>query len=319
MRLLEYKIAWIDDQPDKAGGYKDRIASLLGRHGFELSIDWISSEEALKNFLAKLNGHDHYDMIMVDWRLGQMVNEASGGASVAHDIRVHHSATTIVFYSAAEPKALRSEIATKLIDGVFCVNRMHFFEEAAPLIKSSIKRFMDFNAMRGLFLAAVAEFDELIRGATFKAFVSLPVEHQQRIVNQLLDGRIAYATTQANDAASHTRPSDLGAVIKAIQPTSWELYQCLVTILGFASPSPAYSQAIKKFEKYGEEVLIPRNDMAHLREMEKNGVKKLVRGDREWDVAKFDGLRHALADHHDNLQYIKNQLVGELVAAIKPD
>lgn len=319
MKLLEYKIAWIDDQPDKAEGYKDRIATLLGRHGFELVIDWISNQESLKMFLAKLNGHDDYDIIMVDWKLGQMVNEAGGGAFVAQNIRVQHSSATIIFYSAAEPRTLRSEIAQKLIDGVFCVNRMHFFEEAAPLIRASVRRFMDFNAMRGLFLAAVAEFDELIRGATFKAFFALPDQYKQQVINQLLDGRIAYTTMQADDASKQARPSDIATVVKAIQPSSWELYQCLLAILGFASPSPTYTQAVNKFKEYGDEVLLPRNDMAHLREMEKNGEKVLVRGDRQWDASTFDGLRHALGDHHDNLQYIKKQLVDELVAALKLD
>jgi hypothetical protein len=317
MKLLEYKIAWIDDQPAQAQGYRDRIATLLGRHGFELTIDWISSTDMLDAFLARLNGNDNYDMIMVDWKLGQMVSEASGGASVAHKIRVGNSFATIVFYSAAAPGTLRAEIAKQLIDGVFCVNRIHFFEEAGPLVKASVKRFTDFNAMRGLFLAAVAEFDEIIRGATFKAYSDLPEEYQQRVVNMLLDGRISYATQQANIANEHARPSDLASVLKAIQPSSWELYQCLLTILSFATPSPTFSNAVNKFMKYGDEVLIPRNDMAHLKEKEKNGEKILVRGDREWDAAKFDGLRHALGDHHDNLQYIKKQLVDDLVAALK--
>ena len=317
MKLLEYKIAWIDDQPAQAQGYKDRIATLLGRHGFELVIEWISCKDTLEAFLAKSHEHDDYDIIMIDWKLGQMVKEAGGGASVAQNIRVQHSSATIIFYSAAEPKTLRAEIAQKLIDGVFCVNRMHFYEEAAPLVKASVKRFSDFNAMRGLLLAAVAEFDELIRSSTLKAFVALPEEHQQQVVNQLLDGRIAYATKQADEASKHARPSDLAIAVKAIQPTSWELYQCLLTILGFASPSPTYTQAVNKFKEYGDEVLIPRNDMAHLREIEKNGKKLLARGDRQWDAAKFDGLRHALGDHHDNLQYIKKQLVDELVTALK--
>ena len=318
MKLLEYKIAWIDDQPDQAQGYRDRIAALLGRHGFKLVIEWVSSKELLDTFLAQLNGHGNYDMIMVDWKLGQMINEAGGGASVAHRIRVKHSFATIVFYSAAAPGILRTEIAKKLIDGVFCVNRTHFFEETAPLVKASVKKFSDFNAMRGLFLAAVAEFDELIRGATFKAFNALPAVKQQEVVNQLLDGRYNYATEQAAKAQTHIRPSDLSSVIKEIQPSSWELYQSLLTILDLASPSPTYTRAVDTFRKYGDEVLVPRNDMAHLREKEKNGEKVLVRGDREWDSAKFDGLRHALSDHHDNLQYIRRHIVDELVAALTP-
>lgn len=318
MNLLEYKIAWIDNQRASAEGYTGRISTLLGRYGFGLVVDWITNSEELDVFLERLSKQDEYDMILVDWNLGQMVPDKSGGASVAHSIRAQHSSATIIFYSAAEPRTLRSEIAGKLIDGVFCVNRMHFFEEASPLIKASVRKFSDINAMRGLFLSAVSEFDDLIREAVLRAFFLLPAPYQQQVVNQLLDGRISYTTKQAKDAAAYPRPAELPKVLKAIQPSSWELYQSLVAILGLAAPSPTYTQAVNKFKQYGEEVLIPRNDMAHLREQEKNGVKILVRGGRQWDAAKFDGLRHVLADHHDNLQYIKNQLVGELIAAIKP-
>lgn len=319
MKLLDYKIAWIDDQPEQAQGYKERIATLLARHGFGLVVDWISSKDDLDGYLAGLNGHSGHDMIMVDWKLGQMVDDASGGASVAHKIRVKHSFATIVFYSAAEPKILRAEIAKQLIDGVFCVNRTYFSDEAGPLIKASVARFSDFNAMRGLFLSAVAEFDDLIRGAIFRVFQDIPDEHKQRALNQLLDGRIAHATSQVSIAAEHARPSNLAAVIKAIQPSSWELYQCLLDMLKLASPSPQYTVAVNKFSEYGNEVLTPRNDMAHLREQEKNGQIVLVRGDREWTAGKFDDLRRALSEHYENIQYIRKKLVDDLVVALKSD
>lgn len=317
MKLLEYKIAWIDDQPDKAQAFCTRIASLLGRYGLELNVQWVSIAQELQSFLSGLDGHDEYDMIMVDWRLGQMSQNGNGGATVAHEIRARHSLAMIVFYSAEQPGTLRSEIAAQLIDGVYCVNRTHFIEEASPLVKSSLKRLSDFNGMRGLFLAAAAEFDEIIQGATFKAFNSLPEIYQQQVINNLLDGRVAYASKQVEEAEAHARPSDLSSVIKAIKPSSWELYQCLLTILGFvAAPSPKYTQAFDTLRRYEEEVITPRNDMAHLKEKVKNGEKVIVRGEREWDMSKFDGLRQNLIDHHNNLVYVRDCLVNDLVGAI---
>jgi CheY-like chemotaxis protein len=318
MKQLEYKIIWIDDQPDKAQGYSARIASLLGRYGLELNVQWVSDKEGLNSFLAGLNGHDDYDMIMVDWKLGQMTSNGNGGASVAHEIRARHSFAMIVFYSAEQPGTLRNQIAAQLIDGVYCVNRTHFFEEASPLVKSSLKRFCDFNGMRGLFLAATAEFDDIIQGATFKAFNNLPEDYRQQIINKLLDGRVAYASKQLEDAGSHARPSDLASVIKAIRPSSWELYQCLVLILSFISaPSPKHTQALNILQQYEDQVITPRNDMAHLKEKMKDGQKVIVRGEREWDTTKFDGLRQALADHNSNLIYIRDCLLDELIKVVR--
>jgi CheY-like chemotaxis protein len=319
MKLLEYKIAWIDDQPDKAQGYKSRLESLLGRYGLELSVQWASTAEALQEFLKSLNENVEYDMIMVDWKLGQVLKEGNGGATVASEIRARHSLAMIVFYSAENPRTLRSQIAEKLIDGVYCVNRTHFIEEATPLVKSSLKRFSDFNGMRGLFLAAVAEFDEVIRSATFKAYNGLPGRYQQQVINQLLDGRFHFASKQAADAHDHERPSDLATVIQSIRPSTWELYTCLKTILEFATPSPQHTQACDVLKRYEEEIITPRNDMAHLREILRNGEKVLVRGNREWDSTKFDGLRQALSDHHNNLTYIKSRLIDDLIEAISQD
>jgi CheY-like chemotaxis protein len=315
MKQLEFKIAWIDNQPNEVRSYQERIASLLSRSGFELQVEWVSSKDELERFLANLSGQSDYDFIMVDWKLGQMEIDDSGGATVANRIRGKHSYSTIIFYSAERPAVLKEQIAGKLVDGVFCINRTHFFDEASPLIRNAIKRASGFDAMRGIFLSAVADFDEVIKGCLHKAFSSLPDEYKSKVVESLISGKLEFAHKISSSAKDMPSTRDLAVAIRHLKPGSNDLFNCLVAVLRFKNPSPEYQRALELFEKYGDQVLLPRNDLAHLREEERGGEKVLVRGDRTWKSEDFADLRHKLQDHHDNLNYIRKSLLDELAAA----
>lgn len=319
MKFLEYKVAWIDDQASKAQGFFESINNKLGRHGFQLRVDWISNEGALSGFLNSLKKDSDYDLIMVDWKLGRMVPGGQTGASVAHQIRTHSSFSSIIFYSAENPDILRGEIAKQKIDGVFCVNRAHFVDEAMDVIRATIRKFSDLTMMRGLFLAAVAEFDDAISNCAIEGYEGLPSERKDELKNEMIDGSIDYFSKQIEKVKCIDRSGDLVSIINKLRPGSKQLADCLIRVLGAAEPSVSYSRALLQFKKYESDVLVPRNDMAHLKEREEKGRRFLVRGDREWDSAKFEGLRHTLVDHHDNLNYIASSSVGELVEHLRKD
>jgi hypothetical protein len=187
------------------------------------------------------------------------------------------------------------------------------------VIRASIKKFSSLNAMRGLFLAAVAEFDDAIRSAAIKGYLGLPAEMQQPIKDRLIDGAQQYLIDQTQRLSDLDRSLDLINLIKAIKPGSKQLADCLISILETGEPSPHHSSALTKFRAYEQEVLQPRNDMAHLMEKDKGGRKVLVRGDREWDVSKFDSLRNLLIEHHENIGYINSPLIEQLISHLKAE
>lgn len=318
MKLLEYKIAWIDDQPDQANGYYQNINNRLGRSGFIANVEWISKEGALTQFLNKLRADSDYDLIMVDWKLGKMVQNGSTGVSVAKQIRTHNSFATIIFYSAERPDVLQQQIANDRIDGVFCINRQHLADEAMNIIKASIRRFTDLTAMRGLFLAAVAEFDHVIRESAVKAYQGLPHTIQQPVKDKLIDNSTKFFKKKIEEVQSIDRNADLTTVLEALRTGSKELADCLIDILSTAAPSSRHADALKRFSDYEKEVLVPRNDMAHVKEVQKDGRRYLERKDREWDATKFDQLRSVLRDHHENINYIYQPLIDELIEHLSP-
>jgi len=316
MRLLSYKIGWIDNQPNDMSPHQGRLTTRLGRLGFDTQIDWVTTADELGAFVEGLRQHREYDLILVDWQLGQMVNGDASGASVAQEVR-RHSLATVIFYSAATPRDLRQQIANKLVDGVFCVNREYFVHEAMQVIEASIRKYSDLNAMRGLFLAAVAEFDDLIRGTTFRAYIGLGGERQQALKDKLIDDTINYLTEQLQIAQSVDRSEDLGAVVKKLQPSSWPLFEGLLEVLRMGCPSSHHADAVERFSRYGDEILTVRNDMAHVKEkVNGDGTRAIIRGDREWSAKKFAQLRQLLSDHYSNLEYINDPLLKELLSAL---
>lgn len=312
MKLLQYKITWIDDQPDRANSYFENIKTRLGRLGFDVKVDWISTNTMLIDFLRRLEHGHEQDVIMVDWKLGQMVPAGETGTSVATTIRLHSPYATIIFYSAASPDVLRGEIAKHPIDGVYCVNRTHFIDEAMSVIKVSIKKFSDLNTMRGFFLGAVAEFDHIVQESALKAYRGLPPSMQQPVKDDLVNKTSKYLQGEIARVEKIDKTADLSKVLEDLRAGSKQVADCLIGILSLGEPSHNHVQALMKFKGYESDVLLPRNDMAHVKASVKNGLPCIERKDRTWDATKFVQLRLTLQEHGENFSYIDNGLIDAL-------
>ena len=317
MKLLEYNIAWIDDQPDKAQGYKERLASKLGREGLELQVDWVCDAKALDAFLAELGAESDIDLILVDWKLGQKMPISNGsGANVAKLIRDKHSYANIVFYSATEAENLRKLIADERIDGVYCVNRQHFVEDVWYVVKSNLRKLFDFNSMRGLYMAAVAEFDEEIKTTLLSIYSKSPDAQQTQIKEAMISLKSMHlketvASIEALDKSKH-----LSDIIKGVAPGSWELCQSLSASLLLRVVDGQHAQAKQKLDQYQTEVLGPRNDLAHGKAAIKNGKKELHRAGRTYNKDSFANLRQTLIEHHENIELIKTKISTQMVTQI---
>lgn len=312
MNLLHYKITWIDDQPASAKNYFENIKARLGRLGFDATVEWVSNSTMLEGFLNRLSRDQEQDVIMVDWKLGQMVPNGQTGTSVASKIRMYNQYATIIFYSAESPDVLRGEIAKQRIDGVYCVNRTNFIDEAMNIIKASIRKFSDLNSMRGLFLAAVAEFDHLIQESVLKAYQGLPTELQQPVKEKLLNKTSKYLQAEMARIEKIDKTADLSTVLAELRAGSKQVVDCLISILSLGEPSQHHVEALRKFKGYESDVMTPRNDMAHVRASIKAGVPCIERNDRKWDATKFSQLRLVLMEHYENFSHINNSLVEAL-------
>src|SRR5690348_14871472 len=123
---LDYRIGWIEDQPNNVTGLKRNIQTYLSDNGFVPLVDFFSDWAAIEK-LVKTNQLSEYDLFLVDWQL----MAGHDGVEVSNEIRRHKVYAEIVFYSAAETANIRSAIHKAEIDGVFCAYRDRDLEEVA--------------------------------------------------------------------------------------------------------------------------------------------------------------------------------------------
>ena len=310
MNHLTYKIAWIDDQ--SIATLSGRLASKLARQGLELVVEPIATGDELQEFVQTLHGRRDLDLIMVDWKLGAMATNGSG-ATVSKAIRDQQSYTDIIFYSASEPGVLRAAIAAQQIDGVWCVNRNYFINEAWHVVEATLHR-VDLNSMRGLFMSSVADFDHVMRGGLLQAHSALEAPVQLRLAKAFVDRRLAYAKEQVQKAEKLQAEVRLHELLK--DAGTFELLSLMQDLARWVPPIDAlHSKAISGFEQFSPQVIQPRNDLAHAR----SAGDVLSRAGRTYDTNRFSELRTFLLDHHENLEGFVERLVPEIVKRLNAE
>lgn len=313
MKLLEYKIAWIDDQPNSADGFHQRLSNFVARHGFQLEVNWISRENELNAFLNSLDGNSDYDLILVDWKLGAVVKAGNSGATVARDIRFKNPPSYVVFYSSETRQRLMELIAGESIDGVYCVNREHFVIETTDVIRASIRRFQDVETMRGVFLSAVASFDSIVKQSLLKGFEGLPEPLQRKVVDGLLGRLEKYHTERLDEIQKVDKALEFPKMLGKLKAGSSQELSILIELLSLAHPSVNYRMALERLKTYQTDFLPGRNDLAHVEESTNGNQGVVARNGRVWNPDDLGQYRQEIEDHHDNLIYVRDALIKELI------
>lgn len=304
MNQLQYKIAWIDDQSTE--NIKRGLDRKLIKQGLALEVEHVTTAEELQTFVEKLRDRRDLDLILVDWKLGSMVPNGSG-ATVAKSIRDQQSYTDIIFYSASEPGVLRAEIAKQKIDGVWCVNRNFFVEEAWHIVGATLHR-VDLNSMRGVFMSSVADFDHMMRGGLLQANNALESPVKERLANTFVQRRLAHLQKQAKAAEELQSETRLHELLKSAG--TFELFALLQDLTGWVPAIDGlHAGVIAVLAKFSPEVLDPRNDLAHAR----STGDTLTRAGRTYDATRFGELRLKLFEHHENLSSVVERLIPALV------
>src|ERR1035437_7129713 len=94
---MQYRILWFDDQCEDLVGQQKMIETNLTSIGFSLKVFWVNSftDKDIQPIINQLKKHNPYDLIMVDYDLGQ----GSGGEHLLKKLRFVSSGD-MVFYSA---------------------------------------------------------------------------------------------------------------------------------------------------------------------------------------------------------------------------
>ena len=159
---LEYKILWIEDEPDTVTAKKRIIKRYIeNEKGFTLAIKEVSSYEEFEADIG-FPSLKEYDLLLVDLDLGEddEGQQSKDGNKIVSRIRDEDIYTEIIFYSS-QYDALKSKIQEHFVEGIFTSDRGNLVTKAQSIIDVTLRKVQDVNNLRGLIMAEVAELDRL--------------------------------------------------------------------------------------------------------------------------------------------------------------
>lgn len=304
---LNYKVLWIDDHPMRVQNAKEIVKTKLARKGFDLDVKFLSKVEQ-SHSLRKHFVDQEYDLLAIDF---QMTGDGLQGDQIVKAIRLYCPLTEIVFYSSSPTNELRTIMINKniMMDGVYYANRNDLHERLNEVIHTTIKKALDLNQMRGIFISCVADFDNIIDELINYAFDRLTDDSKKiGIKNKIREMTKSHHEKSINDVGNITDDDELDSFLSILSsnPKHKVLSQILheiddLNLISFCD----------KISAYEKDVIHPRNQLAHYMKKEfSSGKYTLVNKEKEvfFDDDGFQILRHKLLEYRD----IFNELRGKL-------
>jgi DNA-binding response OmpR family regulator len=301
---LEYSVLAIDDQPDSAETFAASIGDYLATEGFDLIWKTCATQADLEAHLRTL-GRSRPDVVVVDNKLGESFG-GDDGPHWASMVRRMFPYTDIVFYGQDAAVELRQKIAEAAVDGVYCSYRPSLVEHLRDLIAVHVRRWTDAPAMRGLAVGIAAELDDILRAACIEV-----ASHHEKKVREFVYTKV---TNDVNDR-SKRRPKVIGEYIQADdyrqlfhEHQEFGALELAKTIrrLADAIEGQAVEDAKDFFERYKQDVVEPRNVLAHGICDDATGVFTL--GDRKFATTEEEcrKFRVTLRNYRDQLREIRD-------------
>jgi DNA-binding NarL/FixJ family response regulator len=295
---LDYRILWIDDQFDDLAGALYNVSQKIDRLGFATSVTTLEPSQ----FSARLPAlrEEEIDLVVMDFNLG----EAYNGAKFISDLRRTLRHTEVVFYSSSGAKAIRRELNEYGVDGVFCSNRADVVQEIEELVETTMRKVLDLNHVRGIIMAGTSDIDQDVKdcllalqvarysdkaAGSFVAKIEAEVRHEREMHAEQFEG---FVRNQRVDKA----------IDHAAFSSSLRLKLLKEELAALPDLSEAQRARLESLGRYDDEVIRPRNVLAH---------KKPTKEGGEWVFPKFVfnrdksiELRLALLDHSENVEAI---------------
>jgi CheY-like chemotaxis protein len=289
---LTYKILWFEDEKDFVDGYIPDLQDYVEELGFKFVQPHIETDS--NNDRIDFN---EYDLILMDYKL----SDGDKGDVIINKIRKLDIYTEIVFYSASEMKELRTAIHDKELDGVYCANRGEgFLLKVKDIIRLTLKKFLDLNAMRGIVMAVVSDFDEKMLNI-ISAYIKTINESE---TSDFLLKRKNKLLSSLDDKRKKIDGEQLDTFYKNWNFDATHKWRAVLAIVKLAIP-----ELIEKTQQYKPEIIDSRDYLAHVMEIDHpsgNGQKCLAYGDFIFNDESCKKILTALKEHEKNLDKILN-------------
>lgn len=288
---LKYKILWFEDSKTWYDSIIETIKSYIED---DLAFEFIdpttkSSDEGFDDIAL-----NEYDLILMDLNLNKIK-----GNELIKRIREREVYTDVIFYSSDGVEAVRGAVKDEGVDGVFCSERTSpgFINKFKNIVNATLKKIQDVNNMRGLTMAEVAEMDDLMECILHKYVESLSekdriafIEERKMKVLDSFDKRRNTLEQLLDDTLFGNY--DFGTYHK------WRSVKDAVKSCG-------QQELVNVLKIYDSEIIIKRNNLAHVKECIKDGKRILIdKNENVYSDDVFKELRLNIIKHEKNLNKI---------------
>jgi DNA-binding NarL/FixJ family response regulator len=247
--------------------------------------------------IESLNYED-FDLILMDYALSGGEN----GDTLISKIREHNFFSEIVFYSSRDVDDLRKAILENKLDGVYCAGRSagSFLPKVKEVIKVTIRKMLDLNAMRGIVMAETSDIDEKMLEIISAHIQSLDDESSISFLNS----RRKKLLSSLDEKIKKLNESDLNLFYYNWLFDSSHKWRAVLNIVKNKMPE---KEALTKL--YDAEIIKKRDRLAHVKEStDADGQKQLADGDFVFDEKTSKEILTALKKHEENMNRILEAL-----------
>jgi hypothetical protein len=300
---IKYNLLWIEDEASWLKNARKIIETIVDDYGFNAEIVELKTEPDAIKFIAESN-LQVYDLIIVDFKIGN--HEV--GNNFIENIRSHNVLTEVIFYSS-NLQQIRDTIHQQQVEGVYCANRntTQFVDKFEKVFKTTIKKTQDISSLRGLVLSECSQLDEMLFDIA-KAFVA---KHSNGLDEKLKKYII---DNQVKDwKKTSSKLEELLPTLSPMELISHEFIESnrKMRIVGQILEILDIKTLVSKADfsaKYTEDIIRPRNILAHCIEVEK-GDKRILstrQGDKEFDDLAHKKIRNDIREQAILLEKIKS-------------
>jgi CheY-like chemotaxis protein len=295
---LAYKILWFEDEKDFVDSYTPDLQDYVEELGFKFIQPLIEKDNSNSDKID----FSEYDLILMDYKL----SDGDKGDVIINKIRELDIYTEIVFYSSSEMKELRAAIHDKELDGVYCANRGEgFLPKVKDIIRLTLKKVLDLNAMRGIVMAVVSDFDEKML-SIISAYVNTINEDN---ANTFLSKRKNKLLSSFDARKAKINNEQLSAFYNDWSFDATHKWRAVLSIVKLVIP-----ELTEKTKQYELEIIKSRDYLAHVTEVDDpngSGQKCLAYGDFVFNDESCRKILTALKEHEKNLDKILNHFLDK--------
>lgn len=262
---LEYKILWFEDSEDWYEAILPDVSEFLTDNGFTL----IANRKDDGSDISEIFKNDNYDLILMDYNLvgGEI------GDTLIDQIRQLGIYIDVIFYSQKGEKTVRNAMKEKGLDGVFCASRSQdeFLDKVQRVIKTTIKKVVDLNNIRGLVMASTSALDIQMEEAISKMLDNLPTNDSKKHKSIVKEKFMESLNGRLKKVKAIDEINDFENLLVTVE--SSHKWRATCRLCDTYENLSQYTDILKDYDK---EIIARRNLLAHVtEEIDNTGNKTL--------------------------------------------